>query len=33
MTEIVRLLLNYKKIPYRTEWVEFRDVESVIKPL
>jgi len=28
-----RLVLNYKGIDYKTEWVEFPDVESKIKSL
>jgi len=28
-----RVVLNYKGIPYRTEWVEFPDIESVSKKL
>lgn len=28
-----RLMLNYKGIDYRTEWVEFPDVESKMKSL
>ncbi|EJD07729.1 uncharacterized protein FOMMEDRAFT_72472 [Fomitiporia mediterranea MF3/22] len=28
-----RLALNYKGIPYKTEWVEFPDIEAVVKRL
>ena len=29
----VRLLLNYKRIPYRTVWVEFPDIQRVLQEL
>lgn len=29
----VRAVLNYKKIPYRTEWIEFPDIEPKMKEL
>lgn len=27
----IRFILNYKRLPYRTQWVEFSDVESVLR--
>lgn len=29
----VRAVLNYMKIPYRTEWIEFPDIEPRMKEL
>ena len=29
----IRLILNYKKIPYRTVFLEFPDIESTLKKL
>lgn len=30
-TRIIRIALNYKGIPYKTEWVEYPDIEEGIK--
>jgi len=27
----VRYVLNYKKLPYKTVWVEFHEIESAAK--
>jgi hypothetical protein len=32
-TTLARLLLNYKGIPYKTEWIEYPDVEPKFKSL
>jgi hypothetical protein len=29
----IRLMLNYKRIPYQTVFLEFPDIESTLKPL
>ena len=29
----VRAVLNYKKLPYKTEWIEFPDIEPKLKEL
>ncbi|KAI0041591.1 hypothetical protein FA95DRAFT_1548558 [Auriscalpium vulgare] len=29
----IRLILNYKRLPYRTAWVEFSDVERVLRSI
>jgi len=29
----IRLMLNYKRIPYKTIFLEFPDIESTLKPL
>lgn len=28
----IRLMLNYKQIPYRTEWLEFPDIKGTLAP-
>lgn len=28
-----RYILNYKRIPYKTEWVEYPDIEAVVKKI
>jgi hypothetical protein len=33
LTILARLILNYKGIDYKTEWVEFPDVEPKMKSL
>jgi len=29
----IRLMLNYKRIPYKTVWLEFPDIEPTLKGL
>jgi hypothetical protein len=29
----IRIMLNYKQIPYKTQWLEIPDIESTLKPL
>ncbi|KAF9531480.1 hypothetical protein CPB83DRAFT_106535 [Crepidotus variabilis] len=29
----IRLILNYKRIPYKTEWISFQDVENTLREL
>jgi hypothetical protein len=33
LTEAARLILNFKGIDYKTEWVEFPDIEPKMKSL
>lgn len=33
LTNTARLILNYKGIDYKTEWVEFPDIEPKMKSL
>jgi len=29
----IRFILNYKRLPYRTQWIEFSDVENILRSM
>ena len=31
--DTVSIVLNYKKIPFETEWLEYLEIESVLKSI